>query len=210
MLTALFENTDILIVDKPSGLPVQGGEGVGITIIDAIERDFGFKPFLVHRLDKETSGCLLVARSSRAAAEYGRIFQLHSCVKRYHAIVAGSPESDSFSIDDDVVVRGVALKAETNVSVLKRFSGFSLLELALGTGRTHQIRLHLAGRGFPIVADDRHGDFKLNKLLAKELGARRLMLYACRLMLPEGIDVSAAEPAHFSAFLKTLSIEALP
>jgi len=202
MIQALFSNDDFLIIDKPAGLAVQPGEGVRVCVLDAVERDFGFRPYLVHRLDKETAGCLVVARSSRAAAELSALMGGRGAVKTYRAVVFGAPEPAAGVFRDDVRVKGEAVSAETRYRTVDTDGRLSLVEAELGTGRTHQIRLHFAQAGLPIVGDDRHGDFKLNKALAKELGAKRLMLYAAGLYLPlrPPVDVRSSLPPHFAAF----------
>jgi 23S rRNA pseudouridine955/2504/2580 synthase len=158
----------------------------------------------VHRLDKETAGCLVVARSPRAAAELSGLMGGRGAVKTYRAVVSGSPEPASGTYRDDVRVRGEELSAETRYATVMTDGRLSLVEAELGTGRNHQIRRHFAMAGHPIVGDDRHGDFRLNKVLAKELGAKRLMLYACRILLPltPPVEASASVPPHFAAFLE--------
>ena len=204
MLVVLFENDEILIIDKPCGLPVQGGAGVSTSILEVVERDFRFKPYLVHRLDRETAGCLAIARSPRTAARYGDLLSARDCDKRYRAIVFGNPLEDRFDIEEDILVRGERKGAKTSARVIERYDGFSLLELKLGTGRNHQIRIHLAAAGFPIVADDRHGDFRRNKAAAKTYGAKKLMLYSCELSFGSGVRAEAPPPPHFTVFLDLL------
>jgi 23S rRNA pseudouridine955/2504/2580 synthase len=205
MIPALYSDDDILIIDKPAGLAVQPGEGVRICVIDAVERDFGFRPWLVHRLDKETAGCLVVARSRHVAAGLSAMMGGHGAVKTYRAVVAGSPVPATGAYGDDVVVRGKSTSAETRYTTVETDGRLSLVEAELGTGRMHQIRQHFAGAGHPIVGDDKHGDFKLNRVLAREFGAKRLMLYAARLRLPlrPPVDVASSVPAHFAAFLES-------
>jgi len=202
MIQALFSSADILIIDKPAGLAVQPGEGVSVCVLDAVERDFGFRPYLVHRLDKETAGCLVVARSPRAAAELSALMGGKGAVKTYRAVVAGRPEPAEGVFRADVRVKGEAVSAETRYRTIVSDDSLSLVEAELGTGRNHQIRQHFAMAGYPIVGDDKHGDFKLNRVLAKEFGAKRLMLYAARLRLPLGepVDVRSSVPPHFTAF----------
>ncbi|MCX7023718.1 MAG: RluA family pseudouridine synthase [Spirochaetes bacterium] len=209
MLSVLFENDDLLIIDKPAGLAVQPGAGVTTCLLDVAEREFGFKPYLVHRLDRETAGCIAIARSPRAASEFGESFASRGCEKRYRALVAGEPTSDAFELHEDVIVRGERKSAHTSALTLARFGEFSQLELVLGTGRNHQIRIHLAGAGFPIVGDDRHGDFALNKRVARAYGARKLMLYSCSLTLPGGISARAPAPPHYASFLEALAAGAV-
>jgi 23S rRNA pseudouridine955/2504/2580 synthase len=207
MLTALYENEEILVIDKPAGLPSQPGEGVRVSVVEAVERDFGFRPFLVHRLDKETSGCLIVARSGSAAAKWTRRVEARELNKTYRAIVRGEPLGRSGVFSESVPTRGGEKNAETSWRLLGSFGApeaperYSYLELELGTGRTHQIRLHLAAHGLPILGDDRHGDFALNKRLRKEAGLRRLCLVSWSLELPGPVVVSSSLPEHFAAFL---------
>ena len=204
MIPALYIDDDLIIIDKPAGLAVQPGAGVRICVIDAVERDYGFKPYLVHRLDKETAGCLVVARSPRFASTLSELVGGRGAVKTYRAVVAGAPDPACGTYRDDVRVKGQATSAETRYRTLESDGRFSLVEAELGTGRMHQIRQHFAGAGYPILGDDRHGDFKLNKAVAKEFGIKRLMLYAVRLQLPlvPPVDVLATLPPHFSAFFQ--------
>ena len=202
MIPLLYSDDDILIIDKPAGLAVQPGEGVRICVLDVVERDYGFKPFLVHRLDKETAGCLALGRSHRAASDLSS--RLEQATKTYRAIVAGCPNPASGTLAAPIRSKGALVSALTRYRTLEAGDRFSLLELELGTGRMHQIRQHLAGAGYPILGDDKHGIFRLNKLLAKELGLKRLMLYAWRLRLPMGagkeVVVKAELPPHFVDF----------
>jgi 23S rRNA pseudouridine955/2504/2580 synthase len=212
MLSALFEDGEILVIDKPSGLPSQPGEGVRVSAVEAVERDFGFRPFLVHRLDKETSGCLVVARDARAAAKWTRLIESRELRKTYRALVAGAPSGGSGLFSDPVPTKGGEKEASTSWRLLGSFGGsrtatgaaeprFSYLELELGTGRMHQIRIHLASHGLPILGDDRHGDFRLNKELRKEAGLKRLCLVSWSIALPGGRLVRASLPKHIAAFL---------
>ena len=201
MIAALYEDQEILVLDKPAGLPSQPGSGVRVSVVEVVERDFGFRPFLVHRLDKETAGCLVVARSGQAAAKWSRLIESRELRKTYRAIVSGSPDDVSGHFRDPVPGRDGDKDASTAWRLLATFSAFSQLELELETGRTHQIRIHLAAHGMPILGDDRHGDFALNRRLRKEAGLKRLLLVAWSLELPGGKLVRASIPEHFSAFL---------
>jgi 23S rRNA pseudouridine955/2504/2580 synthase len=218
MITALYQDDEILVLDKPAGLASQPGEGLRVSVVEAVERDFGFRPFLVHRLDKETSGCLLVARSAGAASRWSRLIESRELRKTYRAIASGSPGGASGagltgSFEDPVPGRDGDKAARTEWRLLASFgrkegeapgssrAPYSFLELELDTGRTHQIRIHLAAHGLPILGDDRHGDFGLNKRLRKEAGLKRLLLVAWSLDLPGGRRVLASVPEHFSDFL---------
>jgi 23S rRNA pseudouridine955/2504/2580 synthase len=210
MIAALYSDDEILVLDKPAGLASQPGEGVRVSVVEAVERDYGFRPFLVHRLDKETAGCLVVARSAAAAAKWSRLVETRELRKTYRAVVAGAPTGESGVFSESVPTRGGEKSAQTAWKLLGSFGAaigepatarFSYLELELGTGRTHQIRVHLATHGLPILGDDRHGDFALNKRLRKEAGLRRLLLVAWSLDLPGGRCLRASVPEHFSFFL---------
>jgi 23S rRNA pseudouridine955/2504/2580 synthase len=210
MIAALYEDEEILVLDKPPGLASQPGEGVRLSVVEAVERDFGFRPFLVHRLDKETTGCLLVAKSSLSAARWARLIESRELGKTYRALVAGRPPLERGSFEEAVTTRSGDKAASTSYRLVAAFGGapgggaeglYSFLELGLGTGRTHQIRIHLAGRGLPVLGDDRHGDFGLNKRLRGEAGLRRLMLHSRSLLLPGGRLVIAPMPPHFAAFM---------
>ncbi len=221
MIQTLFRCDEFLIIDKPAGLAVQPGEGVRVSVIDVLERDFGFKPYLVHRLDKETAGCLVVARSPADAARLavmlgsgarktfrapGRSSVLlgSGARKTYRALVAGRPEPAVGVLKDEVRIRGKSMSAETRYRRLDTDERLSLVEAELGTGRMHQIRQHFAMAGHPIIGDDKYGDFRLNRQLGKELGIRRLMLYAARLYLPlePPVEAVASVPPHFAAFFE--------
>ncbi len=204
MVARLYETDEILVVDKPCGLPSQPGEGVGSSLVSAVERDFGFHPWLVHRLDRETAGCMLVAKSAPAAARWSAEFARRTIGKTYRAVCAGWPDPDRGVYDDPLPSPGGERAASTSYRTLARFGpapGFSWLELDLGTGRMHQIRRHLALHGHPILGDDRHGDFALNKALRKSAGLKRLLLWAWRLRLPDGVEVVASVPPHLAEFM---------
>jgi len=218
MIPLLFENDEIIVVDKPAGLAAQPGEAVRDDVVAVLERQLGYRPFPVHRLDKDTAGCMMLAKNSLAASRWSRLIAGRDVTKRYEAWVFGMPGKGKGVID--AVLDGA--KGEQKARTLWRLKEVwkitqgasnvftvSLLELELATGRMHQIRRHLAGIGLPIVADDRHGDFGLNKGL-RRAGVRRLMLWARELVLPPqpslpgGASLLAAEPPHFAAFMAFL------
>ena len=113
MIAALFEDDEILVLDKPAGLPSQPGEAVRVSVVEAVERDFGFRPFLVHRLDKDTAGCLVVARSAAAAAKWSRLVESRELRKTYRALVYGSPSELSGRFSDPVPTKGGDKTAST-------------------------------------------------------------------------------------------------
>ncbi|HTX73034.1 MAG TPA: RluA family pseudouridine synthase [Rectinemataceae bacterium] len=209
MIPSLYQDEDILVLDKPAGLASQPGAGIRLSLIEVVERDFGFRPFPVHRLDRETAGCIMVARSSRAASRWAALVESRELRKIYRAVVAGEPRGVRGHFDENIPSRRGELSASTSWRLLGGFGAreageprpFAYLELELATGRTHQIRLHLAQAGLPILGDDRHGDFRLNKRLRTEAGLKRLLLLAYELVLPDGRRLHASMPPHFTDFM---------
>jgi 23S rRNA pseudouridine955/2504/2580 synthase len=214
-VAVLFENADCLVLNKPAGLPVQGGAGVGVSLDALLAEEYSPRPLLVHRLDKDTSGLILVARNPEAAARFSALFSGGRLIsKHYLAACAGIPEPEAGRIRTDLEIRGKTKTAETEYKVLSCKNGFSLLELELGTGRMHQIRRHLARIDHPILGDDKYGDFNLNKELRKSRGLKRLLLHASRLIIARGLapyndpdhqerqtlDITAPLPEYFFPF----------
>ncbi len=204
MLTVLYENKEILVCDKPSGLAVQPGAGITISVIDILKKELPYEPFLVHRLDRDTSGVLVVAKDRIAAGKFSRLMAAGSIHKEYWAVCAGRLPRQAGVITEKIIQHGVTKSAETRFKVLREIGDFSLLELELGTGRMHQIRIHLAGLGHPIIGDDVHGNFKLNRELRKAYGSKKLLLHARRVVVPTNQAVEAPLPEHFTAFLAKL------
>ena len=209
-LEVLYEDELCIAVNKPAGLAVQGGKGVGISLDGILARMRERRPFLVHRLDKDTSGVILVAKTKEAAAGFSALFSGGGIVKHYIAICKGGPVAEKGTIALDLDIRGSVKKSVTRFKLIQFFScedEFSLLELEPGTGRMHQIRRHLAASGNPVLGDDKYGDFSLNKKLKKTMKLNKLMLHASRLVVPETkfcgyLDLNAPLPEHFESFLK--------
>ena len=224
-LDIVYEDDFCIVVNKPAGLAVQGGKGVGASldaILAALRAD---RPLLVHRLDRDTSGLVLAAKGRRAAADFSALFRAGAsggAVKSYTAVCAGIPERRAGTIRLDIEARGSAKMAETRYRVAEEFGcgqaahfgmagGFALLELELGTGRMHQIRRHLAMIGCPVLGDDKYGDFALNRALRKSAGLRGLLLHASRLEVPRApggsrLDVRAPLPERFARFLEAARV----
>jgi 23S rRNA pseudouridine955/2504/2580 synthase len=209
-IAVLFENEQCLALDKPAGLAVQGGEGVGASLDALLAAEYSPRPLLVHRLDRDTSGVILVAKTREAAALFSRLFAERGVQKFYLAVCAGKPETEEGCITETLTIRGRTLEARTSYRCLGASTGdggCSLLELELGTGRMHQIRRHLAMKNIPILGDDKYGDFRLNKRLKKERGLKRLLLHSARLIIPAALsgfplDVSAPPPEYFGEFTR--------
>lgn len=230
----IYENNEILIVNKRAGLAVQGGEGVKNPLDSLLCEQLGAKVYPVHRLDKETSGLLVVAKTSAAAHLWTGLIASGQVKKEYQALcfglVQGLKSSSALGktgrLTQKVQVAGAGKTAETFYQVAGIFPVaeiaplaeqmadlgtnplFSLLNLTLGTGRTHQIRIHLAQAGCPILADDKHGNFKVNKLVKKAVGIKTLQLAATRLTIPlEGraTTFQIPRPPHMEEALSVLS-----
>jgi 23S rRNA pseudouridine955/2504/2580 synthase len=194
-LPIVFENDDIVVVDKPVGMAVHGGSGVSHGVIERMRATRPQAKFLelVHRIDRETSGLLLIAKRRAALVHLHDQLREHSTIKKYYAIVVGSFPLRSKRIDfpllkttdargeRHVIVDKTGIEAATVVRGLKRWQhalgSFTLIEATLETGRTHQIRVHMASSGFPIAGDPKYGDFTLNKALEK-YNHKRMFLHA--------------------------------
>lgn len=197
----LFQDEALLVIDKPAGIAVHGGSGVSFGVIERLRAAYPDWKFLelVHRLDRETSGVLLLAKSRTALIELHRQIRTGLMEKHYLVLVKGRWSNPRQSVklplnryltatgERRVAValdeRGNkdAMTAHTIFTLKKSWQGFSLLEAELKTGRTHQIRVHLAHLGYPIAGDDKYGDFALNKKLAKgdpQPGLTRMFLHA--------------------------------
>jgi len=188
------EDEALLIVDKPAGVAVHGGSGVSYGVIESLRASRPQAKYLelAHRLDRDTSGLLIVARKRGALVELHRMLREGEVEKVYLAVAKGGWEGGSRELRESlhkyvdakgerrVAVREDGMKAVTRVRALKKSADFSLLEVRLLTGRTHQIRVHLAHAGHPVLGDGKYGDFELNRRLEKE-GVRRLFLHASRL-----------------------------
>ena len=185
----VFEDDSLLVIDKPAGIAVHEGKNIlkrdaVIGILEARYRGEGITARLVHRLDQDTSGLLLVAKNDKVVAELESSFETGSVAKEYLCLVAGRlPENDG-TIDFPLPGReGKQVRAVTRFRVEKRFAQTTLARVRIDTGRMHQIRLHFAKLGYPVVMDDQHGDFAFNKRFRKEYGLKRQFLHAASLTL---------------------------
>ena len=226
----LFEDEHLLIIDKPAGVAVHGGSGVSFGVIEqlrahgALTQPHGAFLELVHRLDRDTSGVLMLAKKRAALVAVQDDMREGRLDKRYLVLVAGDWINtrqhvrlplEKYLINDGerrVRVAEGGLAAHTVFSLRERFGAFSLLEAELKTGRTHQIRVHLAHLGFPIVGDDKYGDrpdARAAARIAQSLGFKRMFLHAWRLALThpatgEPLVVEAPLPPVCSQFMEAL------
>ncbi len=226
----LFEDDSLLAIDKPAGVAVHGGSGVSFGVIEQLRRARPSARMLelVHRLDRETSGVLLVAKKRSALKHLQDQFRERETGKTYLALVRGQWPSNRKVIDlplekfllgkgeaeGERRVRVVAkddpngMRAITLVKVAKWVGSCTLLEVTIKTGRTHQIRVHLASLGHPIVGDDKYGDFEYNRLLQKQ-GLKRMFLHAWRLQFRHPVSGDAVRllselPAELQQFVTNL------
>ena len=187
-LTILYEDEEIFVISKNSGLAVQGGANIKQSIDGDCADEIGQKIFLVHRLDKDTAGLMIVAKNPIAAAKWTKLISGKTVKKEYIAICAGTIEPKKGIICEKIVQHGEEKKAVTNYEVEKEIETecgkLSQIRLLLETGRMHQIRIHLAKNSCPIAGDDQHGNFKLNKQLKKTLGIKKLLLASVKLTVP--------------------------
>ena len=207
----VFEDPSLLVIDKPSGVAVHGGSGVSYGVIESLRaaRPQAKMLELAHRLDRDTSGLLLVAKKRSVLVELHRMLREGEIEKVYVAVVKGVPAKKHFEIREAlhkyvnakgerrVSVKEGGMEAATKVKLLKSSPGLSVLQLHLLTGRTHQIRVHLAHAGHPILGDDKYGDFELNRALARQ-GVKRLLLHARRLAFKHPLD---GKPMCFESLL---------
>ena len=187
----LYEDEHCLLIDKPAGLAVHGGSGIGLGLVDLVRAQRPDVPLLApaHRLDRETSGCLLLGKSRTALRLLQQSFLAGEVAKTYLALTLGRWPDGRVLLDTPLEKRpgtdpsARARTARTHVRVLRHFPPATLLELRLETGRTHQIRRHTAEVGHPVVGDRRYGSPTGNRDFVR-LGLRRLFLHAVALALP--------------------------
>jgi 23S rRNA pseudouridine955/2504/2580 synthase len=221
----IYEDKRLLVVNKPSGTAVHGGSGISHGVIELLRHARSdLKDLeLVHRIDRETSGCLVMAKRRSALRELHERFREGRVEKNYLALVVGDWQYGEQLIDAPllvhnrkggerhVVVSDRGKEATTRVSLSRTFGVYSLLQCAPLTGRTHQIRVHLAHAGHPILGDERYGDDEANRE-ASRFGLKRLFLYAQSIAFAD----DSGNELHFTApladdlehFLATGVIEA--
>jgi 23S rRNA pseudouridine955/2504/2580 synthase len=234
----LLEDEYILAISKPAGVAVHGGSGISFGVIEQLRMARPQAKFLelVHRLDRETSGILLVAKKRSALTNLQNQFRERETGKTYLALVVGAwpankkvldkplhkyllPTKDGSEGERRVKVTTKddpeGMKSVTLVKIRQTFAAYTLLEVTIKTGRTHQIRVHLASEGHPIAGDDKYGDFELNKALQKPsktqvTALKRMFLHAWRLQLThpsttERIELQNELPPELQNFVESLN-----
>lgn len=227
----VYEDDAMLVLDKPAGFAVHGGSGISRGVIEQLRLERPKAKFLelVHRLDRDTSGVLLLAKRRSALVALHKAIRENKTDKRYAVLVAGEWKDAKKRVTLDLQkyvlpsgerrVNVVTDKAkdkfneaqvsETIFYLKQSFEGYSLLEAKLITGRTHQLRVQLAHLGFPIVGDDKYGDFELNKKLQKK-GMKRMFLHSIETKLQhpisnERLRLIAPLPTELDRFINTLN-----
>ena len=192
----LYDDEEIFVINKPAGLAVQGGQGIKHSLDVDFSEQVGHKVYLVHRLDKDTCGLMIVAKNAVAANKWTKLIGSKIAKKEYIALCVGKMHAKSGVIKEKLVQHGQEKSAITNYTVEKQWKksylvddvqkeiDFSQIRLVLETGRMHQIRIHLAKQNCPIAGDDQHGNFKINKLLKKHFKIKRYLLASVRLTIP--------------------------
>lgn len=224
----LLEDNHLLVIDKPAGVAVHGGSGVSHGVIEQLRASRPEAKFLelVHRLDRETSGILMLAKKRSALVHLHEQIREGRLDKRYLALVHGDWKNNRQHVrlplfkyttpegERRVRVQADGMQSHTIFNLVRRCGEFALVEAELKTGRTHQIRVHLAASGFPICGDDKYGDFALNKALQKPEGKRgalrRMFLHAHQLTFthPDSgapVTLNAPLPRECNDFLASLA-----
>jgi 23S rRNA pseudouridine955/2504/2580 synthase len=229
-LRILLEDDWMMAIDKPSGMAVHPGSGIaGGTVVDyvrahlgakAIRNDFTASP--AHRLDRDTSGVLLVAKRRPAMVHFTDVFTRGEAKKRYLALVKGRMPQQKGTVDLPLAerqqtarsreARGVNMqKAVTRYSVMRQGSECALLACTIETGRTHQIRRHLAAVGHPVAGDRRYGDFGFNREAKARWNLKRLFLHAERIEFPhpqhgQRVSVESGLPPELQEVLRRAAL----
>ncbi len=224
--SVLYEDNLLLIINKPTGVAVHGGSGLAHGVIEILRAARPESSFLelAHRLDRETSGCLMLAKKRSALRRLQELQRDAKIEKRYLALLAGRTRKGRWRVDfplrkntlqgGERVVRvdPEGKPAATVFRKLEQFGDAMLVEATLETGRTHQIRVHAAANGTPILGDEKYGDAEANRAF-RALGLRRLFLHAASLRFdwPEcqgGFQIQATLPTELQSVVETLRKDA--
>ncbi|ABR30780.1 pseudouridine synthase [Thermosipho melanesiensis] len=209
----LYEDENLLIINKPAGIPIHPGKGTHIaTLIEGLMyygKEHNFTPYLVHRLDKHTSGVFVVAKNVNTARELNEIISSRAVEKVYTTLCVGEmKKSEVIKIPLD------GKNAVTIYEKQKQFKSglgyFSLLRVQIKTGRKHQIRKHLSLIGHPVIGDDLYGDKKLNRKFKQKYALKRYFLHCSMMLLyynDKEIRINAPLPNDLKDVLKNLKME---
>ena len=217
--SVLYEDKGLLIINKIHGMAVHGGSGISVGIIEALKSQYKEPIELVHRLDRSTSGCLLLAKKRSVLKSLHEQLVSHQLEKRYTALVKDTWSKKKHTIDAPIYQNSrysvIDSKGKDSLSHFHPIKNFelgefnaSLVEVSIETGRTHQIRVHAKFAGHPVAQDDKYGDAVFDQFMKKK-GLNRLFLHAKTLTFTNPLTneiqkVSAPLPADLEAFLKKL------
>jgi len=234
-LNIVFENADLAVVKKPFGMvvhPTQEGKHLSGTLVNALLNHFGsnnlssmggiLRPGIIHRLDKDTSGLLIIAKNNKIHRYLVDLMKKRNIIKKYLTLVRGHLQHEKGRIEAPLMRArrdrkkiGLAMQEEgreaiTEYEAIDFYGAYTLVEARILTGRTHQIRVHFASIGHPVTGDELYGDKKVNKDLRK-LGLKRQFLHAAKLSfkMPDGeeINIENKLPSDLKAVLESLDIE---
>ena len=221
----IYKDENIIAINKSSGIAVQGGTGINVSVADALEHlkfDYDVAPKIVHRLDKETSGVLVLARTLLAASNLSELLKNREVTKKYIALVYGAPETSSGVISEPLMKqwRGnfevVMIDHEEGKEAITKYQlldsvgkQFSLLQLEPKTGRTHQLRAHCMSIGCPIVGDKKYFPKVKNDIFGSK---NKMYLHAHKINFEyagKNISIEAPLPQYYKEILDTLGIDKL-
>lgn len=226
-LPILYEDEHLIVVDKPAGLAAHGGSGVSFGLIERVRASRPNQPYLelAHRLDRETSGVMILAKTRKALVRLHEMMREGEVHKSYRTLVLGDWVNDRQHVKAPLfkyvtasgerrvrVDEEKGLPSHTIFQLIERFGDVSYLNVDLKTGRTHQIRVHAQYCGHPLVGDEKYGDFEMNKAIAKgSLGIpfKRMFLHAAHLSFKHPVtgapmEISAPLPRECDELIKTL------
>ena len=225
-IPVLYEDRHLLVVNKPAGIAAHGGSGISYGLIERLRATHTDEPMLelCHRLDKETSGAIVIAKTRKALVRMHDLMKAGGVEKHYFTLVKGDWVNERQHVrlpleryllasgERRVRVSAEGMKAHSIFTQLERFGAVTFLDVELKTGRTHQIRVHACASGHPLVGDDKYGDFEFNKAVAQgTLGMpfKRMFLHAARLAFEhpvsgEALDIRAPLPPECEGLLAAL------
>ncbi len=183
-----YENKNFILIDKPYGISVHSGTNQEVDFLSSLRKAHNNEDLsLVHRLDKNTSGCLLVSKNYQVASSLGKELMNKNIKKKYYALLCGSLEKEIIEIESKIekdakhqkmiVNKKDGREAYTKITLLQKYKSFSFVEIEIETGRTHQIRVHTSSIGHPVAGDSKY-DTHNSKIIRKKLNLKRLFLHA--------------------------------
>ena len=183
-----YENENFIIINKPSGIAVHSGTNQKFDFLSSLRRAYKKNELsLVHRLDKDTSGCLLISKNYRSSSYLGKQFSQRGVRKKYYALLTGTLEKENIDIESKIsrniherkmtLNNTIGKYAYTKIKLIKNFSSYSYVEITIETGRTHQIRLHAESIGHPIAGDIKYNNKNI-KEMNKRIKLKRLFLHS--------------------------------